>query len=146
MVSSTYLYMYVTISGAVDRMLRIVHKGNNCYYNPKLIIPRRTTYENYQREAIVEIDDEDNLVSVRAGEDKMSIRPDDGVPGKIKITCQNGHEGYGHLPPIVATLTAKARISFEAPCPLCGGTVSARGGYYQRNEDGVFERLSGMPS
>jgi hypothetical protein len=29
---------------------------------------------------------------------------------------------------------------------LCGGNLSAPGGYYQRSEDGIFVRLSGMPS
>ena len=95
---------------------------------------------------IVELDDQGNLVSTRTGETRMSLRPDDGITGRLPVTCPNGHEGLeAPIPPIVASLSAKS-LNIETPCPFCGATVSAEAGYYVRNKDGLFERLSGMPS
>jgi hypothetical protein len=76
----------------------------------------------------------------------MFLRPDDGITGKLPVTCENGHDGMqAPMPANLASVSANS-FSIEAPYPLCGGKLSAPAGYYVRNEDGVFERLSGMPS
>jgi hypothetical protein len=94
---------------------------------------------------IVEFDDEGQIISAKTGEGRFSLRADDGVPGTLGISCENGHTGHIQVPTILATLTGK-EMNITNACPVCGGKVSAPGGYYQRNEDGVFVRVSGMPN
>ena len=96
--------------------------------------------------AIVEIDDRGNLIVGRLGETKLFFREDDGVPGKLYVECENGHTGMSiEIPAMLASATGKA-FAVENPCPYCGGKLAAPGGYYVRNDEGVFVKLSGMPS
>jgi hypothetical protein len=94
----------------------------------------------------IALDGDGQIVSSRVGESRMSTRPDDGVPGQLPFKCENGHGGMTmEVPAIIASLTGNS-MTTEVPCPFCGGKLSAPGGYYVRNQHGVFERVSGMPS
>jgi hypothetical protein len=93
----------------------------------------------------IEFDDQGRVVSAKTGETKFSLRADDGITGTIAISCANGHAGLLQIPAVIASLTGK-ELNVEDPCPACGAKVSAPGGFYQRRDDGVFERVSDMPN
>ncbi|MBR0963160.1 hypothetical protein JQ554_03500 [Bradyrhizobium diazoefficiens] len=91
-------------------------------------------------------DDKGGLVGAHGADGwRMSFRNDDGVSGKLPVACENGHTGISiEIPAITASFTGPVQV--QNPCPLCGGKLSASAGHYVRNEQGVFERIGGMPS
>jgi hypothetical protein len=76
---------------------------------------------------------------------KIMLRPDDEKPGKMPWRCRQGHAGTMDVPAIIQTISGKS-FSTEQPCPVCGEKILIAEGYYQKGEDGVMVRISGVPS
>lgn len=60
---------------------------------------------------------------------------------KLPFTCQNcGTQGTVDLDKEMSSIDA-ANISITNPCPSCNAKLSAPGGKYEKNDDGVLVRV-----
>lgn len=59
----------------------------------------------------------------------------------LQMTCENGHAATFVLDKVNITSMSSVEISGDDPCPVCGGRLTAAGGRFERNADGLLDRV-----
>lgn len=62
----------------------------------------------------------------------------------VDVACPNGHQMSATLEgvPNITTLNVGGKIELGSNCPVCGaGPLTAPGGYYEPDENGIMKRI-----